>query len=111
MSQEAEILVDRLRKHAGTLHGPMNDDMRSAANLLEMQFCNPSEWRGDPVFWKFARCNDVYNTYRIFHRDKPGVVIAEFYGDNAQVMAKRFCELFGEPDGSTTQQPNGDSGQ
>ena len=58
------------------------------------------QWAGDPVFWKPVYCNDELNTWRVFHRDKPGRIIAEFYGDNARTMAERFCELFGEVDGS-----------
>lgn len=58
------------------------------------------QWAGDPVFWRPSSCHDERNTYRVFHRDKPGRIIAEFYGDNAKVMAERFCELFGEGDGS-----------
>lgn len=55
-----------------------------------------SEWRGDPIFLTPSACRDKRNTWRIFHRDKPGRIVAEFYGDNAGVMAERFCELFGE---------------
>ena len=109
MSQADQTLVDRLRKHAGTLRGPMNDDMRSAADLLEMQFCKLSEWRGDPVYRQPVRCVD--GSYKVFHRDIQGHVVAKFFGYHARVMAERFCELFGEPDGSTTQQPNGDNRQ
>jgi hypothetical protein len=57
-------------------------------------------WVGDPVFWSPSRVNDDRNTYRIFHRDRPGKVIAEFYGDNSAAMAERFCHLFGQKDGS-----------
>jgi hypothetical protein len=54
------------------------------------------EWRGDPVYCTPSACFDLRNTYRVFHRDKPGRIIAEFYGDNAKEMAERFCYLFGE---------------
>ena len=53
-------------------------------------------WRGDPIYWRASYCNDERNTYRVFHRDKPGRIVAEFYGDNAREMAFRFCQLFGE---------------
>lgn len=68
-----------------------------------------SEWIGDPVYRQPVRCGD--GSYSVFHRDIQGKIVAKFFGNNARVMAKRFCELFGEPDGSTIQQPNGDSGQ
>ena len=29
-------IVHRLRRHAGTLHGPQNDDMRTAADIIEL---------------------------------------------------------------------------
>ncbi len=60
----------------------------------------PDQWRGAPVFRSWSACHDDRNTYRVFHRDIPGRIIAEFYGDNAEAMATRFCELFGEPSGA-----------
>lgn len=66
--------------------------------------CSPSDWRGDPVYKHPSACRDERNTYRIFHRDIEGRVIAEFYGDNAKAMAERFCQLFGEPSGSRKRQ-------
>ena len=57
-------------------------------------------WEGDPIYMTPSRCNDDNNTYRIFHRDKPGRIVAEFYGENAGEMAEHFCKLFGEPSGS-----------
>lgn len=65
----------------------------------------PDLWRGDPIFRRPSRCND--DSYRVFHRDFPGRVVAHFYGDNAGVMAERFCELFGEEDGSKAKVPVG----
>lgn len=65
----------------------------------------PDLWRGDPIFRRPSRCND--DSYRVFHRDFPGRVVAHFYGDNAGVMAERFCELFGEEDGSKAKVPIG----
>ena len=69
----------------------MSEDIRKQGTMIE-------QWHGDPVFWTPSRCSG--GAYRIFHRDRPGRIIAEFYGDNAGTMAERFCELFGELDGS-----------
>lgn len=54
------------------------------------------QWQGDPVFRAPTACRDARNTWRVFHRDIPGRIIAEFYGDNARTMAETFCKLFGE---------------
>ena len=62
--------------------------------------CSPRGWRGDPIYRVPSACRDERNTYRVFHRDIEGRVIAEFYGDNARGMAEQFCEMFGEPSGS-----------
>ena len=59
-----------------------------------------SAWKGDPVYRVPSACRDDRNTCRVFHRDIEGRVVAEFFGPNAQAMAERFCELFGEPSGS-----------
>jgi hypothetical protein len=53
------------------------------------------EWPGDPAYKTPSACNDERNTYRVFHRDQPGRVIAEFYGEKAEESAKMFCLLFG----------------
>lgn len=58
-----------------------------------------NEWCGDPVFYCPGWRSDGSQT-NVFHRDKPGWVIATFHGPNSRVMAERFCELFGEADGS-----------
>ena len=36
-------------------------------------------WQGDPVFDTPSACRDARNTWRVFHRDIPGRIIAEFY--------------------------------
>lgn len=53
-------------------------------------------WRGEPVYFVPSHCNDDRNTWRVFHRDIPGRVVAEFYGDAAREGAMQFCEMFGE---------------
>jgi hypothetical protein len=54
-------------------------------------------WSGDPVYRVPSACRDDRNTWRVWHRDVEGRVVAEFVGPNAQAMAEQFCELFGEP--------------
>ena len=54
------------------------------------------QWQGDPVFDTPSACRDARNTWRVFHRDIPGRIIAEFYGNNAMVMAEKICKLFGK---------------
>lgn len=56
-------------------------------------------WTGDPVYKTPSRCNDDRNTWRVFHRDIPGRIIAEFYGDKAGEAATLFCQMFGEDSG------------
>ena len=51
------------------------------------------EWSGDPAYKTPSACNDEQNTWRVFHRDIPGRIIAEFYGDKAEEAAKEFCRL------------------
>ena len=59
-----------------------------------------SAWSGDPVYRIPSACRDARNTWRVWHRDVEGRVVAEFVGPNAQAMAEQFCSLFGEPSGS-----------
>jgi hypothetical protein len=54
------------------------------------------EWPGDPAYKTPSACNDDRNTWRVFHRDIPGRIIAEFCGDKAEEAAKRFCEIAGQ---------------
>lgn len=55
-------------------------------------------WEGDPVFWTPSHM-DTERTSRVFHRDRPGWLVAEFYGPTHREMADRFCQLFGEQSG------------
>jgi len=53
-------------------------------------------WSGDPAHKTPSSCNDERNTWRVFHRDIPGRIIAEFYGEKAEAAAKEFCTLAGK---------------
>ena len=59
--------------------------------------CSPLRWVGDPVYRVPSACK---NSYRVFHRDIEGKIVAEFFGPNSREMAEHFCKLFGEPSGS-----------
>ena len=61
----------------------------------EIQLTRPS-WPGDPAWKTPSACNDERNTYRVFHRDEPGRIIAEFYGVKAEASAIAFCKFAGE---------------
>jgi hypothetical protein len=74
-------------------YGHLMDDERVEQIELAAKLLT---WPGDPVYAIQSRLGDRRNTWRIFHRDKPGWIIAEFYGANAKVMAEHFCKLFGE---------------
>ena len=52
-----------------------------------------TEWPGDPAWKRPSACNDEQNTWRVFHRDIPGRIIAEFYGEKAEQAAREFCRL------------------
>ena len=54
------------------------------------------DWPGDPVLKTPTPLNDLANTYRVWHRNEPGRVVAEFYGPNAAEDARRFCEIAGQ---------------
>ena len=84
----ADELEDYLDEYGHLMDDERVEQIELAARLLT--------WPGDPVFAIPSRVGDNQNTWRIFHRDKPGRIIAEFYGDNAKVMAEHFCEMFGE---------------
>jgi hypothetical protein len=84
----AEDLDSYIEEFGHLMDDERVDQIELAATLLT--------WPGDPVFAIPSRVNDPRNTWRIFHRDKPGRIIAEFHGDNANVMAEHFCKLFGE---------------
>lgn len=70
-------------------------DSKSAATACSAS-TSLMTWKGDPVYMTPSRVHDDRNTYRIFHRDIPGRIIAEFYGETAHEMANWFCYLFGE---------------
>jgi hypothetical protein len=81
----ADELEDYLDEYGHLMDDERVEQIELAAKLLT--------WEGDPVF---AIPSRVGNTWRIFHRDKPGRIIAEFHGPQASVMAEHFCKLFGE---------------
>lgn len=58
-----------------------------------------SEWRGSPVYKHPCQC-ERRESWRVFHRGQVVQVIAEFYGEHAEEMTRRFCVLFGEDDNS-----------
>jgi hypothetical protein len=74
-------------------------DSRSIEVLRKLAETEKIAWEGDPVYRIPSACRDERNTWRVFHRDIEGRVVAEFVGPNAQAMAEQFCELFGEPNG------------
>lgn len=53
-------------------------------------------WPGDPILKTPTPLNDLCNTYRVWHRDEPGRVVAEFYGTKAKETAEAFCLFAGE---------------
>ena len=67
--------------------------MTSKNELTKAMQSTPPEWPGDPAWKRPSACNDERNTWRVFHRDIPGRIIAEFFGDRAEEAAKRFCEI------------------
>jgi len=57
----------------------------------------PETWAGDPIYRIPSACRDDRNTWRVFHRDIEGRIVAEFVGPNAEAAAWSFCRMFGEP--------------
>lgn len=63
-----------------------SDDIESSGGKLPVglrEIDMTEAWQGDPVFRTPSACRDARNTWRVFHRDIPGRIIAEFYGNNA----------------------------
>lgn len=58
-----------------------------------------SNWDGTPIY-KIPSDSRSTKSAKVFHRDNPGVKVAEFFGPRALDDAKLFCQLCGEPDGS-----------
>lgn len=55
-----------------------------------------NKWQGTPVYFSPSRHPDGWTN--VFHRDKPGVLVARFYGESHFEDAKEFCRLHGERD-------------
>lgn len=67
--------------------------MRVPSGNIETPAQTASTWPGDPAYKTPSACHDEDNTWRVFHRDISGRIIAEFYGDKAEEAAKEFCRL------------------
>jgi hypothetical protein len=70
--------------------------------LIHSHFRGPvAQWVGEPIYKVPSACGDQRNTYRVFHRDIEGRIVAVFFGSKSKQMAEHFCGLFGESSGST----------
>ena len=89
-----ETLIAACKELAATVQcddGVANMALREIAERLE----ELSRWSGEPIY-KEPSPYRKGNSHRVFHRDIPGRLVAEFYGDNSQVMAEQFCKMFGQ---------------
>lgn len=70
-------------------------DVESLDQLVEPK---GKQWTGTPIFKRPAHVFKEQFS-RVFHRDKPGRIVAVFYGEDHDKNAIEFCRLHGEPSG------------